>query len=136
MKMMRIGAFSASALLALGAASAVAEQAPAYDVRAAFLEADRNGDNAIEIDEFYERLVDVYFLGDTNKNGFLEKDEFVRVVVINENFEKIDRDGDGKLSRKEFVAGRLPMFLQIDSDDDGSLSITEVTVAYEAKPAK
>ena len=134
--MMRDGAFIAFALLAFGAAGVGAEQAPKYDVRAAFLEADRNGDNAIELDEFYERLVDVYVLGDTNKDGFLQKDEFVRVVVINENFEKMDHDGDGKLSRREFVGGRLPMFLEIDADGDGELSITEVTGAYEGRPAK
>lgn len=134
--MMRIGSLGAFALLIFGAASAGAQQAPAYDVKAAFSQADLNGNQSIELDEFYERLVDVFFLGDTNKDGFLEKEEFVRVVVIDENFEKIDRDGDGKLSRQEFVGGRLPMFLEIDVDDDGELSITEVTAAYEAKPAK
>jgi Ca2+-binding EF-hand superfamily protein len=56
--------------------------------------------------------------------------------VINENFEKMDRDGDGKLSRREFVGGRLPMFLEIDADGDGALSITEVSGAYEGRPAK
>jgi len=134
--MLRIGALIAFAFLISGAASAQAQQAPKYDVREAFLEADLNGDNAIELDEFYARLMDIFFLGDTNKDGFLDKDEFVRVVVINENFEKMDKDGDGKLSHREFIGGRLPMFLEIDTDGDGELSIAEVTAAYEGRAKK
>lgn len=132
--------FAAGIALALGvfAATLVAaqQQTPAYDPKAAFAETDRNGDGSIEINEFFERLVDVFFLGDTNKDGFLTEDEFVRVVVIKEDFAAIDKNKDGKVDRKEFISARLPVFLEIDTDDDGALSITEVTAAFEGRSAK
>ena len=134
--MMRIGALGAFVLLSLGAANAGAQQAPAYDVKAAFSQADHNGNQSIELDEFYERLVDVFFLGDTNKDGFLTEEEFVKVVVLKEDFAKIDKNKEGRVDRREFVAARLPLFLVIDTDDDGELSITEVTAAYEGKVPK
>lgn len=134
--MTRYRAFTVFALLVFGAAAASATEPPAYDVRAAFIETDRNGDNAIEINEFYDRLVDIYFLGDADKDGFLSEEEFVKVVVIKEDFTQIDKNSDGKLSKKEFVSGRLEMFFVIDTDDDGALSLAEVTGALEARPAK
>ncbi len=134
--MKRSAAGIAFALFVSTATFVAAQQAPAYDVKAAFVEADRNGDGSIEIDEFYERLVDVFFLGDTDKDGFLTEDEFVKVVVLKEDFTEIDKSHEGKVDRKEFISARLPLFLVIDTDDDGSLSLTEVTAAYEGKVAK
>jgi Ca2+-binding EF-hand superfamily protein len=134
--MKRSGAIVAFALVAFAAGIAGAQQAAPYDVKAAFVEADLNGDGSIELDEFYERLVDVFFLGDTNKDGFLTEEEFVKVVVLKEDFAKIDKNKEGRVDRREFVAARLPLFLVIDTDDDGELSITEVTAAYEGKVPK
>ena len=134
--MMRIGAFSAVALLAFGAATAGAQQAPAYDVKAAFAQTDKNGDGAIEIDEFHERLVDVFFLGDVDKDGFLSEEEFAKVVVIKEDFAIVDKNGDGKVSKNEFVSARLPIFIAMDADKDGELSIVEVTAGFEGRAQK
>ena len=134
--MTRIGAFSAFVLLAFGAATAGAQQAPAYDVKAAFAQADKNSDGAIEIDEFHERLVDVFFLGDVDKDGFLSEEEYVKVVVIKEDFAIVDRSGDGKVSSREFVSARLPIFIAMDADKDGELSIVEVTAGFEGRAQK
>lgn len=41
------------------ASSAQAAPAEGYDVQAAFTEADTNKDGAVEIDEFYERMVEI-----------------------------------------------------------------------------
>ena len=133
---MRSAAVIAFSTVVLGAAAARAEQAPAYDVKAAFAETDRNGDGAIEIDEYYDRLVDIFFLGDVDKDGFLTEAEFVQVVVIKEDFAQVDKSGEGKLSRREFVSARLPNFIAIDTDKDGSLSLVEVTAALEGRAAK
>ncbi len=133
---MRIRAISVFVALAIGATGASAQETADYDVRAAFDQADTNGDGGVEINEFYDRLVDIYFLGDADKDGSLTEAEFVKVVVIKEDFARIDRDSDGKVSRKEFLSGRVEMFFDIDADDDGSLSLTEVTAAFEARPAK
>ena len=127
--MKRSGAFIASSLVALGAFAASAQQAPAYDVKAAFAQTDQNKDGAIEIDEYYDRLVDIFFLGDVDKDGFLTEEEFVKVVVIKEDFAQVDKNGDGKLGRQEFVSARLPQFIAIDTDKSGSLSLVEVEAA-------
>jgi Ca2+-binding EF-hand superfamily protein len=136
MEMLRSGVSIACILVALGAFSARAEQAPAYDVKAAFSQTDQNHDGTIEIDEYYDRLVDIFFLGDADKDGFLTEEEFVAVVVIKEDFTKVDKSGEGKLSRQEFVSARLPHFIAIDSDASGSLSIVEVEAALAGRAAK
>jgi Ca2+-binding EF-hand superfamily protein len=118
--------------LLLGAASARAQQ-PAYDPHKAFMEADKNKDNAIEMSEFYERSVDVFFLGDKNKDGKLSKEEYDAVVVIQEDYKQVDTDGDGMISESEFITARVPLFKQADANHDGKLSEQEVTSAYEAK---
>ena len=131
--MKRITASIALGLLALVAGVARAADAPGYDVKAAFAQTDRNKDGAIEIDEYYDRLVDIFFLGDVDKDGYLTEPEFVAVVVIKEDFTAVDKSSDGKLSRQEFVSARLPHFMQIDSDQSGSLSLVEVEAAYAGR---
>ncbi|MGH9887202.1 MAG: EF-hand domain-containing protein [bacterium] len=127
----------ALAWLAVAAPFAFADEpAKPYDAKAAFAEADTNHDGAIELDEFYNRLVDIFFLGDTDKDGFLTEEEFVRVVVVKEDFTQVDKSKDGKLSKREFVAARLPLFVAIDTDGDGELSLVEVTAAYEGRAKK
>ncbi len=127
--MVRSTAGIAVALLAFGAHGAGAEEA--YDVKAAFTQTDRNKDGAIEIDEYHARLVDTFFLGDSDKDGFLSEEEFVRVVVVKEDFAAIDKNGDGKLTRQEYIGARLSHFMDIDTDESGSLSLAEVEAAVK-----
>ena len=134
--MTRASVLISLAALALPAATGRSDPPAKYDPRAAFAEADENKDGVIEIGEFYDRLVDVFFLDDTNKDGSLSHDEFVAAVVIEEPFSQVDRNGDGKVSKQEFVRSRLPLFRSSDTNDDGVLSLEEVTAAYEAKGKK
>jgi Ca2+-binding EF-hand superfamily protein len=135
--MKRSGALVAFGLVAVVAFVAHgAEQAPDYDVKAAFDQTDQNHDGAIEIDEFHERLVDIFFLGDADKDGFLTEEEFVKVVVIKEDYALVDKNGDGKVSKREFVSARLTEFVKLDTDDDGSLSLGEVEAALAGRAAK
>jgi hypothetical protein len=124
------------ASLVLPALRAHSDPPAPYDVRAAFAEADANKDGVIEIGEFYDRLVDVFFLDDKDKDGFLSHDEFVAAVVIDEPFAQVDRNGDGKVSKQEFIRARLPLFRQTDKNDDGVLSLEEVIAIYEVKGKK
>ena len=119
---------------ALGALllSAAVAQAQEYDPRRAFAEADKNKDNSISMSEFYERSVDVFFLGDKNKDGKLSKDEYDAVVVIREDFSQVDKNGDGVISENEFITARVPLFEKADTNKDGKLSEQEVVSAYEA----
>jgi Ca2+-binding EF-hand superfamily protein len=133
---MRRGAFIAFGLLAFAAVAARAQQTPGYDVKAAFDQTDQNHDGSVEIDEFYDRLVDTFFLGDVDKDGYLTEPEFVAVVVIKEDFAQVDKNGDGKVSRQEFVSARLPQFIAIDTDKSGSLSLEEVNAAFAGRTVK
>lgn len=107
-----------------------------YDVEAAFAEADVNKDGGVEIDEYYDRLVELYFHADADKDGTLSRDEYMNAVVIEEDFSKVDIDGDGKVTRREFVRSRLPLFMAADADHDGSLSLDEVKAMLEKGSAK
>ncbi|MEO8671565.1 MAG: hypothetical protein ABI411_09655 [Tahibacter sp.] len=42
---------------------------------------------------------------DTNRNGYLEKDELAPDAARQHNFEKYDADGDHRLSREEWMNG-------------------------------
>lgn len=122
----------ALAALLLSVVSARAQQ-PAYDPHKAFQEGDSNHDGSIELGEFHERLVNVFYMGDRNKDGKLSKDEYDAVVVIREEYGDVDRDGDGMISQTEFIRVRLPLFKESDTNDDGKLSEEEITAAYEAR---
>jgi Ca2+-binding EF-hand superfamily protein len=128
----RVIPFALGALLA-SSASAQAPQQRAYDPHQAFVESDKNKDGFIEMSEFVERINDVYFLGDTNKDGKLSKDEYDAIVVIREDYTIVDKNGDGVISESEFVAARVPLFEKADTDKDGKLSEQEIKAAYEAK---
>ena len=132
--MNRVIPFALGALLvaAAGSAGAQAPQQRVYDPHQAFVESDKNKDGFIEMSEFVERLNDVYYLGDANKDGKLSKEEYDAVVVIREDFSKVDKNGDGVISESEFVAARVPLFEQSDKDKDGKLSEDEIKAAYQA----
>lgn len=53
----------------------------------------------------------------------------MRAVVVEEDFTAADVDADGKLTRREFMRTRLPLFLRSDTDEDGALSLDEVKAA-------
>ena len=122
------------ALLALAAAPAFAEEAVApHDPKAAFAETDTNADGRIDRQEFHERVVEIFYHGDRDKDGYLTKDELIAAVVFEEDFVGSDRNGDGKLSLYEFIDVRFDTFDEVDEDHDGVLSVEEVVDAYEAR---
>jgi Ca2+-binding EF-hand superfamily protein len=123
--------FAALAAVLGFAASRAAAQPERYDVAAAFEETDTNRDGAVQIDEFFDRLVEIYFHADTDKNGTLSGEEFERAVVVQQPVSEVDRNGDGAVDRREFVRSRLPLFQQADLDRDGELSLDEVKSALE-----
>lgn len=115
-------------------ASGVRAQNPAkpYDPKAAFIETDKNGDGQIDIEEFHERLVDVFYSVDRNKDGFLSEDEFM-LLPYPEGFKEADKDGDGRVSLPEFLAIRFHQFEEADTNHDGQLSLEEVIAAFEGR---
>ena len=136
MRRMLIAIFLSSAMLVLAGGTPAHSQATPgatpYDPKAAFAEADKNKDGAIDIGEFHDRLVEVFYSADTNKDGFLSVEEFNR-LPYSEGFNEADENGDGKISLKEFVHVRVRQFEDADTNHDGELSLDEVIVVYERK---
>lgn len=109
-------------LVVLGVAPAFANQG----VEAA----DRNDDGEVDRREFEERMVDVFFMMDADKNGGLAPSEVPRVTSA--AFRRVDLDGDGKLQLEEFLEARAADFERADADDDGRLDAMEATAYDEA----
>ena len=114
------------------ARSQVTPRATPYDAKAAFAETDKNGDGQIDVGEFHDRLVEVFYSADTNKDGFLSVEEFNRIPYP-EGFKEADENGDGKISLKEFVHVRFRQFEDADTNHDGELSLDEVIVVFEGR---
>lgn len=53
-----------------------------------------------------------------------------------ENFDQIDTDKDGKLSRAELEAHRAAHFAEADTNKDGKLSVEELTAMHAKRAAE
>ena len=74
------------------------------------------------------------------KGEFLKSSAFVyaeqKRLVFPEDFTADDKDGDGRISLREFLRVRFADFDAVDTDHDGMLSLDEVVGAYAKKSAK
>jgi Ca2+-binding EF-hand superfamily protein len=121
-------------LLALAASSAFGDTAPKnQDPRTAFAETDENRDGRIDREEFHHRVVEIFFFGDRDKDGYMTQEELIATVAFPDDFEDADRDSDDRISLYEFVEVRFATFDEVDADDDGLLSVEEVVATYETK---
>jgi hypothetical protein len=121
-------------LLALVALPAFAEEpAKTHDPRAAFGETDRNGDARVDREEFHHRMVEIFFHGDRDKDGYMTTDELAAAVEFPKDFEGADRNADGRISLYEFIQVRFATFDEVDTDKDGLLSVEEVVAAFEVR---
>ena len=140
--------FTASilALAAIASFGALAQQAPinpatAHAAKVALIErlkaADKDGDGRISREEAaaLPHLAKNFDRLDTNKDGFISRDELQAARKHRQAamFKKIDTDGDGRISRQE--AASRPMlskhFDQIDTNKDGYLSRDELIAARQ-----
>ena len=103
------------------------ETPPAENPRAAHAETDRNKDGYIDHEEFHERLVDVFYTADVNKDGSLSEAEFA-TLDTKTNFSEMDKNKNGSVSMTEFISFRFRQFEEADTDHDGLLSVREVEV--------
>ena len=125
-------------LLALAASPAFGDEAPQtapknQDPRAAFAETDENHDSRIDREEFQHRVVEIFYFGDRDKDGYLTQEELVAAVTFPDDFKNADRNHDGRISLYEFIQVRFATFDAVDADHDGVLSVEEVVTSYEAK---
>ncbi len=118
--------------VAAGPSDAPTSDPRRYDARAAFDEADRNGDGVIDHEEFQERMTEVFFFADRNKDGWLDATE-LRTLVFPDDFTADDKDADGRVSLREFMRVRFRDFRTADRNGDEVLSVDEVVATYEGK---
>jgi Ca2+-binding EF-hand superfamily protein len=130
-------AIGAAALLVgwFGVRDVRAQVNPSYDPRTAFSESDFNHDGQIDHAEFDERMTDVFFHADANKDGVLSPNECRATLVQSESLDTTDSNHDGTLTLHEFMRAREVDFEQADTNDDGVLKIDEVVTIYE-RPSK
>lgn len=131
--MNRMGLIPA-ALLALAALPAFAEEpVKAQDPNSAFAEADENQNGSVDREEFYHRIVEIFFHGDRDKDGYMTHSELVAAVEFPKDFDGADRDHDGRISLPEFMQVRFKTFDEVDTNHDGVLSLQEVIDAFEGR---
>jgi Ca2+-binding EF-hand superfamily protein len=121
----------AAALTAVAAVHAD-DSAKKYDPRAAFAETDRNHDGVVDHEEFQERLVEVFYSADTNKDGTLDVVE-LKQLTFPDDFKK---DAAGHVTLREFLRVRFKDYDAVDKNHDGVLSVDEVVEAYETKKSR
>ena len=78
-------------------------------------------------------MVEIFYFGDRDKDGYLTQEELVAAVAFPDDFKHADRNGDGRISLYEFIQVRFATFDAVDADHDGVLSVEEVVTSYEAK---
>ena len=115
------------------AARAVAQQRQP-DPSRIFDSADTNGDGVITRDEFHAARERLFVRLDRNGDGFIDKDDMSGRLVGRRKAQErlatlvtqLDKDGDGRVSKSEFVDGPAPLFDRADTDHNGELSRDEV----------
>lgn len=125
----------AALLLSAGACPALAQsQDPVQQLLANFARVDVNGDGAISRAEYRTAQEARWPQIDRNGDGFLTLDDFPRIAAGRARTQLaeiayLDANGDGRISRSEFVDGEPPLFRRADRNGDGSLTRSEVEAA-------
>ena len=125
----------AGAFLWVGATSATADsmdEPTEEQARAAHAEVDSNSDGSVDREEFYRRMVDVFYHNDVDKDGHLNR---VELAAIQEEmvYDPADQNRDGKLTMAEYIDQRFEAFHSVDDDSNGLISVEEVVEAYTAE---
>ncbi|MCV3209380.1 EF-hand domain-containing protein [Mesorhizobium sp. YC-39] len=125
--------------LLLGANGALAADGAA--ARQLFQRIDTNGDRILEFGEIQAARAQMFDRMDANHNGLLDPGEVrdaVQQVKSRRDFGsaqvadfkaqagRMDRNGDGKISRDEFASFIPDRLLQADKNGDRALSISEL----------
>ena len=95
---------------------------------------DTNGDSVISIAEYRDLQIARWPRIDRNGDDFLTLDDFPRIAAGRARTQLaeiayLDMDGDGRISRSEFMDGEPPLFRRTDRNSDGALTRTELEAA-------
>ncbi len=111
------------------------------DVDTVFLAAagswDRNKDGVVTCEEWKAYAAELFDGADANRDGFLTADEFDAVIKTDRMFETAnfkwwDSNGDGKVSRAEFIDRPNPAFTLLDKGKTCQLTSTELAGGRQA----
>ncbi|HTJ98749.1 MAG TPA: EF-hand domain-containing protein [Bordetella sp.] len=110
-------------------------------------EADANGDGKITKAELTQARDRLFTRLDRNGDGYLTQDDFQRRLLSRragaggDSGDRyagmaavLDKDGDGRISRTEFVNGPAKLFDRADTNHDGTVDAKELA-ALRASPA-
>jgi hypothetical protein len=122
-----IGAsLSFGALLGAGFA---AQSVPAAALAAGAISTDdKGGEETLDLAEVKSAAGARFDKLDRDSDGTLDRKE-VEGVVGKEDFKAADSDGDGTLSKDEYVALVERLFMKVDIDHDGRLTVQELRSA-------
>jgi Ca2+-binding EF-hand superfamily protein len=134
--------FTAAALLSLLSASSMA-QGMRQGAEGIFERADANNDGSVTKEEFIAARGQQFAKFDRNSDGYLDSNDVPKRLAERRKQNgggamhgaQFDTDGDGKVSKDEFVNGPTLMFDRADTDKNNVLDAKELAAAKEAAKA-
>jgi len=102
------------------------------DAAATMAISDKNGDNRIDREEYHQRMTEVFFFIDTDKDGNITISEIQAVEKVDpQRFGAADRNGDHTLSIYEYLYALHNDFEAADKNSDGTLDMEELRLMVE-----
>jgi len=95
---------------------------------------DLNHDGVVTCDEWRQYAGELFDAADTNHDGFVDRTEYASIVSTDRMFQTVefgyfDANGDGKLSRDEFVNKPNRAFVLLDKNNTCRLDASQVAGA-------
>jgi Ca2+-binding EF-hand superfamily protein len=133
---------TAAALLSLLSASSIA-QGMRHGGEGMFERADANNDGSVSKEEFIAARGQQFSKLDRNSDGYLDSSDVPERLAERRkqngggetHGRQFDTDGDGKVSKDEFINGRTLIFDRADTDKNNVLDAKELTAAKETAKA-